>query len=339
MERTATSPDRPATPNPAAQRRGVDPQADSSKTVADSPSMALQRRQVVNLQNSPLATAQRRWIHSSFGGAAQLAASAQGEGPLQGRVQPTMHAMGAQALGPAQKVGANDEAPIQGRADLLQLWAGGKGVVQRVLNGAAAAGRQAWVHGLVNGGYDRATNTADAHIAVGGPDGHLTKASMLAAVQDIYQAMQAAVAAGGPAGTVEMHPQGAVALKTVIELLGSALGGWWGAAQAAIKKLYREKTKTVTKSKLADELDAVIIPEHMAFIGAMIGVGGVNIQPIIPDGAPTTLAEFNQNMLANTSAGLARRNRYKAALEADTAVSLRVTVNQASLPAIIAALQ
>ncbi|MGF1937568.1 MAG: DUF4157 domain-containing protein [Nostoc sp. ChiQUE02] len=210
-------------------------------------------------------------------------------------------------------------------------------IIQRNLNGGAAPGRQSWQYGLVYGSYNTNTNVADAHIAVGGPGVSLTQGDMLAAIQDIYQAMQACQAAGGPAGSVQMHPQGAVALKTVVELLGSALGGWWGKAKAFYLKLKREKTQVLTKGKLSDELDPVIIPEHMAFLGALIAVGGVSIQPIIP--GPTTLAEFNQNMLDNTPAGVARMAQYKAALDADTTVSLRVNVDQNVLPAVIAALQ
>ncbi|MFQ6027485.1 MAG: hypothetical protein ACE5Q6_08340 [Dehalococcoidia bacterium] len=209
--------------------------------------------------------------------------------------------------------------------------------IQRVLNGNAAPGGQAWRYGLVHGTYDTNTNSTDAHIDVGGPGASLTRADMLAAVQDIYQAMQARQAAGGPAGWVDLNPQGAVALKTVVELLGASLGSWWGKVQAMTLKFAREKTQTVTKSKLAGELDPVIIPEHMAFLRAIVAVGGVSIKPIIP--GTMTLAEFDQNILDNTAAGRARMAQYKAALEADTAVSMRVRVDQNVLPNVITTLR
>jgi hypothetical protein len=108
-------------------------------------------------------------------------------------------------------------------------------IVQRALSGTVGNGTQDFVFGLVNGHYTRVDNKADAHISPGGDGQGLEIADMLAAAQDVYQAMQARQGAGGPAGVVEMRPQGAVALKTVVELLGQALGGFWGNADANLE--------------------------------------------------------------------------------------------------------
>lgn len=211
-------------------------------------------------------------------------------------------------------------------------------IVQRVqLNGTVGSAHQTFKYGLVKGSYTLADNKADAHIDPGDEDNKLEQADMLKAVQDIYQAMQARAGAGGAAGVVERNPQGAVALKTVVELLGQALGGFWGKAEANLQQWRRKKFGELTKSKMSDELDQAIIPEHMAFLGALVGVGGVSMKPVL--GEESSPAEFNQNMLENSEAGKARMETYRQRLVADRAVSMSVSVPQAVLPQIITLLQ
>jgi hypothetical protein len=209
--------------------------------------------------------------------------------------------------------------------------------IQRALSGTVGNLNQPFVYGLVHGTYQRATNTADAHISAGGDGQGLEEADMLAAAQDVYQAMQARNGAGGPLGEIEMHPQGAVALKTVAELLGGALGGWFALVQAATLQWKRKKFSELTKSKMADEIDEAIIPEHMAFLGALVGVGGVSITAVL--GQEVGMADFTQNMLDNSVAGKARMETYRQRLVADRAVSMNVKVSQTALPQIIALLQ
>lgn len=207
-------------------------------------------------------------------------------------------------------------------------------IIQRVLDGNAGNDdQQDLAYGVVYGHYKSASNVADAHIGVGGEDQGLAKADMLSAVRDIYQAMQNSSGAGNPVGTVELNPQGAVALKTVVELLGHALGGWWGKAKALAFQFKRKKFGELTKDKLADELDQAIIPEHMAFLRAMIGVGGVSMKPVI--GGELTMEEFDQNMLDDTDEGKARMAAYQQKLQDDEAVSMRVEVSETVLPQII----
>jgi Domain of unknown function (DUF4157) len=210
-------------------------------------------------------------------------------------------------------------------------------IVQCVLDGTAVNGQQQFQYGLVKGTYTPNDNKVDAHIEPGSDGQGLQKGDMLSAVQDIYQAMLARNQAGGPIGEVQMRPQGAVALKTVVELLGGALGGWFGKAQAATYQWKRKKFGELTKGKMADELDQEIIPEHMAFLGSLVDVGGVTIAPIL--GGEKSMQEFIQNMLENTPAGKARMETYKARLIADQAVSMNVKVSQAVLPEIINLLQ
>lgn len=207
-------------------------------------------------------------------------------------------------------------------------------IIQRALDGNAGNdNRQEFQYGLVRGGYTAENNKADAHIDAD-PDGHLQPANMLLAIQDINQAMVSRRDAGGPLGEIELHPQGAVALKTVAELLGGALGGFVGKLKALALQTYRKKFKQVTKHKQSSELDPVIVPEHMAFLKALIGVGGITMATQVL-GDPITEAEFDQNMLDNTPEGIARMGQYEDALNADKTVTLRVTVTQDNLPAII----
>ncbi|WP_322743679.1 eCIS core domain-containing protein [Vasconcelosia minhoensis] len=207
--------------------------------------------------------------------------------------------------------------------------------VQAALNGGAEAPlKQKYAYGLISGTYDWTNNTADAHVAPGGKT-PLTVVDMLMAVSDLHQAMAARKTMGGPEGEVEMHPQGAAVIKIVVEMLGSTLGGAIGNISAKYYKWKRKGVK-LSKGKLDDEMAQEIIPEHMAFLGALREVGGVDIKAIIP---ATTNDEFDQSILDNTREGKARLAKYETHLKADKAASLLIKVSAAKLPAVITGLQ
>jgi hypothetical protein len=212
-------------------------------------------------------------------------------------------------------------------------------VIQRKLDGTVNHNKQQkFRSGLVEGSYRAQTNVADVHIKAGDDDHGLTRNDMYKAVWEIHRVMKVRNDAGGPIGQVQMHPQGAVALKTVAELLGGALGGVLGKLKPKFLKRKRKKSKVkLTKDKESDVIDKVIIPEHMAFLRAIVGVKGVSIVPVLRDAKTLEEMEQNmdQNMLDKTEEGKKRMEAYETKLKDDKAVSMRVTISQTKLPKII----
>lgn len=220
----------------------------------------------------------------------------------------------------------------------------GAGIIQAVLDPALGAGNQAFREGLVKGHYDPVTNNADMHVdPKNDAHPHLAKADVIAAFEDLYQAMHANFQATGNMGTIDWNPQGAAVIKMVAELLGESLGGKLGRLSARIKKFARQKFGTPPVGRPGDALSADIVPEHLAYLGALKGKAGVSIKGVgVPLTAATNdlkLAEFNQNMVDNSPAGNARLANYGRAALAGIPVSLSITLHYTQLPALIATLR
>ncbi|QHI36236.1 hypothetical protein IMCC3317_15950 [Kordia antarctica] len=268
----------------------------------------------------------------------------------QGRVKPTVQLKGNVNIN--TDVSLEKEADIMGAKAVTQrmplnhsnkditnsasLISNHDTVVQAVLDPTVATGDQDFTFGLLHGTYRPATNLADMHVnAATLANPHLTAAHMLAAMNDVQQAMIANHGVTGNVGTLDWRPTGAAVVKLVIELLGEALGGFWNKRLARLKKFKRKKLETPPVVRNEDALSADVLSEHKSSLKSLQGENKVSIKPII---ARSTLAEFNQDMLENSPAGKARLTAYEQLIDAGLPTSLRIEIHHNQIPAIIGVL-
>jgi hypothetical protein len=299
----------------------------------------------------------------------------------QGRVRPTLQMKG--------KVNINDDAGLEKEADVM----GGKAlqmqegpaighIMQRVVNEGAPVIQavlqgtnynlvaQEFRQGLIHGTYRPPTNLADMHVdQANAQNPHATAAHMLAVMQDVYQAMVANHAQTDTVGTLDWRPTGSAVVKMVGELLGGALGGSWGKLKAQVYQKKRKMGRARVGARDEMVLSKDIVPEHMAYLGALQG-GGTNMKTVLPGAhrakmqafmetnphateheieefQATLEAEQDQNMLEDSEAGKARLAQYRESIETggDTMetggnpVSLNILLKHTQLPAIIAVLE
>ena len=207
--------------------------------------------------------------------------------------------------------------------------------------------------GLIKGTYKPGTNEADLHVDPDSGEGlSLTAQDMLTVAENLEAAMRGRKKAGGPLGKISLHPQGAAVTKMVVELLGEALGGFFNKNVARAKKKYRGR---IAADKQSNAMDPRILPEHFSYLDSLRGENKVSIVPEIfsqkKEYKPTSIEEFQQDMLVKTKEGNAKYEKYKNFLQdagerekarsqdTTTGVSLKITLLADQLPAIIALLK
>jgi hypothetical protein len=193
--------------------------------------------------------------------------------------------------------------------------------IQAVLNlnpdPVAAPNGQSILVGLIRGTYTAPDNKANLDVDAGNADRHLTRADMLEVAEGLDTVMRARLGyANAQPGVLELHPTGAVVTKTVVELLGGALGGSWSKLKAwfargsRIAKWAKEGKPAIDKK--APKLHPDTLPEHFALLDSLRGDGTVSIQPVLPGTYKAgTDHEFFQDMMLTTAEGNARYEKYK----------------------------
>ena len=206
-------------------------------------------------------------------------------------------------------------------------------VLQGMFN-LTAVPRQSKNRGGVTAGYTAAPNIADLHIAAGANLAGELMQNFLMTLWEVRDTLQARQAAGGPAGTVEMHPAGSQVLKMTMEMLAEAVGQNPALQNAQAAKHLRQ-LNNVPLTANNNVLDATVVPEHVRYRDALIGVGGVTMNPV---GGGTTGGTVD--MLQNNAGGAAERVLYDTALATlQPFMSINVTITLPVLLGIIGMLE
>ncbi|RCJ27910.1 hypothetical protein A6V25_17410 [Nostoc sp. ATCC 53789] len=188
----------------------------------------------------------------------------------------------------------------------------GSKVVQRALDSTQVSGIHKESYGLVSVDWNAATNEAGAHVRPAGQGEHLNKADMLAAVR-----------------YVQVDPQGAAVVKSVVELLGAALGGTWGVLQAKGLTAWRKSFSSVNKNK-SGVIAPEIVSEHIAWLKALES-RGVFILPIGLDEPGLTADKFMESMVSGSDIGKQRLAAYESWINQGNEVGLIIRLDLAQL--------
>ncbi|ACC79832.1 DUF4157 domain-containing protein [Nostoc punctiforme] len=205
----------------------------------------------------------------------------------------------------------------------------GSKVVQRALDGTQVSGIHKESYGLVSVDWNAATNEAGAHVRPAGQGEHLNKADMLAAVNDIYQALHTREQNGRIKGYVQVDPQGAAVVKSVVELLGAALGSTWGVLQAKGLTVWRKSFSSVNKNK-SGVIAPEIVSEHIAWLKALES-RGVFILPIGLNEPGLTADDFMESMVSGSDIGKQRLAAYESWINQGNEVGLIIRLDLAQL--------
>jgi hypothetical protein len=204
-------------------------------------------------------------------------------------------------------------------------------ILQGVFSQAPDAGVQDSIHGGVKSQYD-------SHIEAGAnTDGNMMQDFLMALweAKDTITAGQSRVPGG-----VFMRPGGSQVLKLTMEMLGEAVGERVQLAAARNAKAVRKKANEPlwvddSENTHNEIIDATVVPEHLAYRDALIGVRGIEMKP---SGGGTSGA--TQDMLGNTAKAVSERELYDKALMAlKPCMSISVTIDLATLNRIIAMME
>jgi hypothetical protein len=199
--------------------------------------------------------------------------------------------------------------------------------------------------GLIKGTYHWKTNDVDLHVDKKQAGDAFPTSDMLIVAEKLYQTMELRWQDGGPVGKFILHPTGAAIVKTVVQLLGEALGIIKSIAEAR-KSYQARKRKEWALSFIRDEpvksedkLDPTVHEEHFQYLSGLRGAAtDIDIKAVIP--GTRTEAEFFQNIIAATPEGKARLGAYiKTVKEQNVGVSLDVTIYHHQLPKVISVLR
>lgn len=262
-------------------------------------------------------------------------AASQGDAVGQRLSRPTQFHQSPRMVSQRRAIDATFGQAVQPRtADVPRATMGARDAVLQGMFDLTAVPRQSKNRGGVTAGYTAAPNIADLHIAAGANLAGELMQNFLMTLWEVRDTLQARQAAGGPAGTVEMHPGGSQVLKMTMEMLGEAVGQNPARQQArAAKHLRQVNNLPLTTGN--NVLDGTVVPEHVRYRDSLIGVGGVTMNPV---GGGTTGGTVD--MLQNNAAGAAERALYDTALATlQPFMSINVTITLPVLLGIIGMLE
>ncbi len=194
--------------------------------------------------------------------------------------------------------------------------------------------------GLIHGTYKWADNSVDLHVAPKGEGGEFSIADIAVVLRKMQQKMAQRTKNGGGVGKFILHPTGAAIVKTLVQLMGEALGDEELVNKARGEIKSRKMLESVKKvfstppKKDDDKLDKSVHPEHFAYLDSLVGTQGLAIAPILR--GTRTVEERDQNMLAPSEAGGNRLNAYKKSVAENTGlVSLNIEFSAERIPKVL----
>ncbi len=218
------------------------------------------------------------------------------------------------------------------------------GTIQRMLANNLPSDNIPIRWGLVRGTYEKAPNKADLHVDAKGDGPGLNPKDMCAALTEVYEYMVAREQQGGPLGVLEVHPTGAAIVKVVVEMLGEVFGSFYSKNKARAQKALRKKFGD-NGGGSSDKLMPGVLDEHFSSLDALQGTDALEIVPQVSAtnvAYKSTLADYDQNMLANTTLGKAKLAKYKGVLRDEDepmGPGLKITIFSTRIPEIIRLLE